>query len=246
MTASHLSLNKLTSPTWNQKRWRSWSWTVLWRPTRPFRTNIQKRCPFHYRGLECKSRKSRNTWGNRQIWPWYTEWSRAKANRVLPRKCTHHNKHPLPTTQEKTTHGHHQMVNTKIRLITVCSQRWRSSIQLAKTRPGVDCGSDRELLIAKFRLKLKKVGKTTRPFRYNLNQILYDYTVEVRNKFKGLDLIDKVPDELWTEVHDIVQKTGIKTIPTEKKCKKAKWLSGEALQIAVKRREAKSKGEKER
>ena len=117
MTASHLSLNKLTSPTWNQKRWRSWSWTVLWRPTRPFRTNIQKRCPFHYRGLECKSRKSRNTWGNRQIWPWYTEWSRAKANRVLPRKCTHHNKHPLPTTQEKTTHGHHQMVNTKIRLI---------------------------------------------------------------------------------------------------------------------------------
>ena len=92
---------------------------------------------------------------------------------------------------------------------------------------------------------MRKVGKTTRPFRYDLNQIPYDYTVEVRNRFKGLDLIDRVPDELWMEVHDIVQETGIKTIPMEKKCKKAKRLSGEALQIAVKRREAKSKGEKE-
>ena len=116
----------------------------------------------------------------------------------------------------------------------------------AKTRTGADCGSDQELLIAKFRLKLKKVGKTTRPFRYDLNQIPYDYTVEVRNRFKGLDLIDRVPDELWNEVRDIVQETGIKTIPMEKKYKKAKWLSGEALQIAVKTREAKSKGEKER
>ena len=88
--------------------------------------------------------------------------------------------------------------------------------------------------------------KTTRPFRYDINQIPYDYTVEVRNRFKGLDLIDRLPDELWTEVHDIVQETGIKTIPMEKKCKKAKWWSGEALQIAVKRREVKSKGEKER
>ena len=98
----------------------------------------------------------------------------------------------------------------------------------------------------KFRLKLKKVGKTTRPFRYDLNQIPYDYTVEVRNRFKGLDLIDRMPDELWDEVHDIVQETGIKIIPMEKKCKKAKWLFGEAFQIAVKRRKAKSKGEKER
>ena len=115
-----------------------------------------------------------------------------------------------------------------------------------KTRPGADCGSDRELLIAKFRLKLKKVGKFTRPFRYDLNQIPYDYTVEVRNGFKGLDLIDRVPDELWREVCDIVQETGIKTIPMEKKCKKGKWLSGEDSQIAVNRREVKSKGEKER
>ena len=89
---------------------------------------------------------------------------------------------------------------------------------------------------------MKKVGKTTRSFKYDLNQIPNNHTVEVRNRFKGLDL---VPDELWTEVHDIVQETGIKTIPTENKCKKVKWLSGKALQIAVKRREAKSKGEKE-
>ena len=93
---------------------------------------------------------------------------------------------------------------------------------------------------------MKKVEKTTRPFRYDLNQIPYDYTVEVRNRFKRLDLIDGVPDELWTEVPDTVQETGIKTIPMEKKCKKSKWLSGEALQIALKRREVKSKGEKER
>ena len=91
-------------------------WLVLWRPIRPFRTNIQKRCPFHYRGLECKSGKSRNTWSSRQIWPWNMEWSRAKNNRVLPRKCTGHSKHPLPTTQD-STHGHQQMVNTETRLI---------------------------------------------------------------------------------------------------------------------------------
>ena len=95
-------------------------------------------------------------------------------------------------------------------------------------------GSDHELLIAKFRLKLKKVEETTRPFRYDLKQIPYDYTVEVRNRFKGLDLIDRMLDELCTEVHDILQETGIKTIPTEKKCKKATWLSEEALQIAMK------------
>ena len=91
-----------------------------------------------------------------------------------------------------------------------------------KKRPGTDCGSDRELLIAKFRLKWKKMGKTTKPFRYDLSQISYDYTVGVTNRFKGLDLIDRVPDELWTEVRDTVQKTGIKTIPMEKKCKKGK------------------------
>ena len=109
----------------------------------------------------------------------------------------------------------------------LCSRRWRSSIQSAKTRPGADCGSDHELLIAKFRCKLKKVGKTTRPFRYDLNQVPYDYAMEVRNRFKGLDFIDRVPDALWNEVCDMVQETGIKTIPKKKKCKKAKWLSEE-------------------
>ena len=93
---------------------------------------------------------------------------------------------------------------------------------------------------------MKKVGKTPRPFKYDLNQIPYDYTVEVRKRFKGLDLIDRLPDELWTEVHDIVQETGIKNIPKKKKCKKEKWLSEEALQIALKRREAKSKREKKK
>ena len=102
----------------------------------------------------------------------------------------------------------------------LCSQRWRSSIQSAKTRPGADCGSDHEFLIAKFRLKLKKIGKTFRLFRYDLNQNHYDYTAEVRNRFKGLDLIDREPDELWTEVRDIVQETGIKIIPKKRKAKK--------------------------
>ena len=117
---------------------------------------------------------------------------------------------------------------------------------VSKTRPGADCGSDHELLISKFRLKLRKVGKITRPFRYDLNQIPYVYTVEVTHRFKGLDLIDRVPEELWMEVQNIVQKTVIKTIPKKKKWKEAKWLSEEALQIAEKRREVKDKGERER
>ena len=127
------------------------------------------------------------------------------------------------------------MVNTEIRLICIlCSQRWRSSKQLAKTRPGADCGSVNELLIAKLRLKLKKIGKTTRPLRHDIKQIPYDYTVEVTNRFKGLDLIDRVPEELWTEVPDIVQEAVIKTLPKKKKYKKAKWLSEEDLQMAEK------------
>ena len=131
-----------------------------------------KRCSFHYRGQECKSRKSRNTWSNRQIWPWSTEWNRVKANWVLPREHPGHIKHPLSTTQEKiltwtSPDGQYQ---NQIDYI-LCSQRWRSSIQSGKRRPGADCGSDHELLIPNFRLKLKKVEKSTRPFRYDLNQI---------------------------------------------------------------------------
>ena len=141
----------------------------------------KKRCAFHYRGLECKSRKSRATWSNRQIWPWSTEWSRAKANRVLSRECTGHSKHPLPTTQEMTLHGDITRWSTpkSDRLYSLQPKMEKLYIVSKKTRLGADCGSDHELLIAKFRPKLKKVGKTTRPFRYDLNQIPYDYTVEV-------------------------------------------------------------------
>ena len=114
-----------------------------------------------------------------------------------------------------------------------------------KKRSGADCGSDHELLIAKFRLKLKKAGKTTRPFRYDLNQIPYDYTVEERNRFKGLDLIECLMNYGLRFV-TLYRRQGSRPSPREKKCKKAKWLSEEALQIAVKRREAKSKGKKKR
>jgi len=179
------------------------------------------------------------------IWSYissYTEWSRAKTNRVLQENAlvianTLFQQHKRRLYTWTSPDVQHRNQTDYI----LCSQRWRSSIQSTKTRPGADCGSDLEFLITKFRLKLKKVGKTTRSFRYDLNQIPYDYTVEVRNRFKGLDLIDRVPDELWIEVPDIVQETGIKTIPMEKKCKKAKWLSREALQIAVKEEKWKAK-----
>ena len=136
------------------------------------------------------------------------------------------------------------MVNTEIRLIIFFAAKDGETLYSQQKQDRELTGSDHELLIARFRLKLKKLGKTTRPFRYNLNQISYGYTVEVTNRFKGLDLIDRLPEELWMEVHDIVQEAVIKNIPKEKKCKTAKWLSDKALQIAEKR-EAKGKGEKE-
>ena len=139
------------------------------------------------------------------------------------------------------------MVNTEIRLIIFFAAKDGEALYSQQKQDWeLTVSSDHKLLIGKFRLKLKKVGKTTRPFRYDLNQIPYDYTVEARNRFKGLDLIDRVLEELWTEVHDIVQVAVVKTIPKKKKCKKAKWMSEEALQIAMKRRKVKSKGEKER
>ena len=150
---------------------------VLWRPTIPSRTDSPKRCPLHHRELECKRRKSKDTWSNREVWAWSTKWSRAKAKRVLPRNCTGRSKHPLPTTQEKTLH-------MDITRWSTLKSDWLYSLQpkkqytVSKTRPGVDSGSDHKLLIAKFRLKLKKVGETTRPFRYDLNQISYNYIVK--------------------------------------------------------------------
>ena len=204
-----------------QECWRSWSWTVLWRPPRPFRTNTQKRCPFLIGDWNAKvgSQETpgvtskfglgiRNEAGQRLI-----EFCQENALVIANTLFQQHKRRLYTWTSPDDQH------RNQIDYI-LCSQRWRSSIQSAKTRPGADCGSNHELLIAKFRLKLKKVGKTTRPFRYDLNQTPYDYTVEVRNRFKGLDLIDRVPDELWTEVHDIVQETGIKTIPMKRKAKK--------------------------
>ena len=136
------------------------------------------------------------------------------------------NTRQIPATQEKPLHMHITRWPTRKSdwLYILCSQRWRGSRQDAKTRLGADCGSDHELLIAKFRLKLKKVGKTTRPFRYDLNQIPYDYTVEVRNRFKGLDLTDRLPDELWMEVCDTVQEVAIKTMPKKEELQKDKMI----------------------
>ena len=167
-----------------QYSWRSWSWTVLWRPTRTFRTNTQKRCPSHYRGLECKSRKSGNTWSNRSIClgvqneagqrliEFFQENTLVIANTLFQQ-----HKRRLYTRTSPDGQNQNQID------YILCSQRWRSPIQSAKIRLVADCDSDHELLIAKFRLKLKKVGKTIKAFRYDLNKIPYDYK-EITNRFK--------------------------------------------------------------
>ena len=162
---------------------------------------------FHYRGLEYVSRKSRNTWSNTQIWAWSIEWSRAEANRVLPREQTGHGKHPFPTTQEKT-------LNMDITRRPTPKSDWLYPLQpktetlyrVSRNKTGSWLWLTSWTPITKFRLILKKVGETTRPFRYDLNQNTYDYTAELRNRFKGLDLIDRVPDELMTEVHDTIHR----------------------------------------
>ena len=174
-----------------------------WRPTRPSRTNTKKRFPFHHRGLECKSRNSRDTgvtgkFGHgvqNEAGQRLTEFGQENTLVVANILFQQHKKWLYTWTPP---HGQHQSQTDYI----ICSQRWRSSIQSAKTRPGAHCGSDHHLLIAKFKLKLKKVGKTTRSSEYDLNQILY--TVEVMNRVKELDLIDRVPEELWMEVHNII------------------------------------------
>ena len=189
----------------NQLCWRSWSWTVLWRPTRPSRTNMKTRCPFHHRGLECKSRKSRDTWTNRQIWPWSTKWSRAKANRVLPWERTGHRKHPLPTRQEKT-------LNMGITRWSIVKSDWLYSLQ-PKMEKLYTVSKNKTISWLWLRswppycqnqTYVEESRKTTRPFRYDLNQTPSDYTVKVTNRFKGLELIDRVPEELWMEVPDVV------------------------------------------
>ena len=176
--------------------------------------------PFHYRGMECKSRKSRDTGSNRKIWPWSTKWIRAKANKVLPRERTGHSKHVFQPHKRRlytwtSPDGQYQNQTDYI----LYSQRWRNSIQSARIRPGADCDLDHEHLIAKFRLKLKKVGITTRLFRYDLNQIPYDYSMAVTNRLKGLDLIDRVPEELWTEIFDIYRRQLSRPFPRKRNAK---------------------------
>ena len=199
------------------------------------RTNTPKRCHFHFRDWNAKvgSQETPGVTGK------FSLGVQSKAGQRLIEFCQENTLVIANTLFQQHKRRLYTWTSSDGQYRNLCSQRWRVSTQSAKIRPGVDYGSDHELFIAKFRLKLKfklklkKVEKTTRPFRYDLNQILYDYTVEVRNTFKGLDLIDRVPDELYTEVRDTVQETGIKNIPKKKKCKKAKWLSEEALQIAV-------------
>ena len=155
-----------------------------------------------------------------QIWPWSTEWSRSKANRVLPRERTGHSKHPLPTTQEKTLHMDiTRWLITKSDWLYFLQPKMEKLYTVGKNRSGVDCGSDHEFLIAKFRLKLKKVGKTTRTFRYDLNQIPYDYIVEVRNRFKGLDLIDCLMNYGWKFV-TLYRRQGSRPSPRKRNAKK--------------------------
>ena len=195
-------------------------------------------------GLECKRRKSRDTWSNSQIWPLSTKWSRQRQTEFCQENAlvianTFFQQHKRWLYTWTSADGQHW---NQIDYI-LCSQRWRSSVQSAKTRPGADCGLDHKLLIVKFRLNLKKVGETTRPFRYDLNQIAYDYKVEVTNRFKWLDLIECLKNYGWRFI--TVLEAVIKTIPKKKKYKKAKWLSEEALQIAGKR-EPKGKEIKER
>ena len=201
---------------------------VLWRPTRPSRTNTKKKDVLFITGdwnakVGSQEISVTGKFGLRvqnEAGQWLIVFCQENVLVIANTLSQKHKKRYYTWTSPDGQY------RDQIDYI-LCSQRWRSSIQSAKTRRGADCGSDHELLIAKFRLKLKKVGKTTRPFRYDLNWIPYDYTVQVTNSFKELDQIDRVPEELWTEVCDIVQEAVIKTIPKKKKCKKAKWLSEE-------------------
>ena len=152
-----------------------------------------------------QNKKSRNTRSNMKIWLWSMEWSTTKANRVFPREHTGHRKHSLPTTQEKTLHMDITRWSTlKSDWLYRLQPKMKKVYIVSKTRLGAASSTSHELLIAKLRFKWKKAGKNTRPFRYDINPIPYDYSVEVRNRFKGLDLTNRVPEEQWTEVHDIV------------------------------------------
>ena len=222
---------------------RSWSWSVLWRPRKSPRTNTQTHT--HKDGLfitgdwnaKVGSQEISGVTGKVGL------WEQNEAQQELTEFCMRtHWSWQIPffnSTRDAFTHGHHQIVNTKIKLNILCSQRWRNCIQSAKTIPGADCGSDHQLL-SKIQLKLKKAGKAMKPWSQpgtTGNQIPYEYSVEVMNRFKRLDLVDKVPEEIWTEVCNVVQEAANNTIPNKKKSKKSKWLSEAALQTAKGRSE---------
>ena len=181
----NITVNHVYAPTSNaEKAEVEWFYEDL-QDLLDLRSKKKKRCLFHHRGLECKSRKSRDAWSNRQVWPWSTKWAGQRLTKfcqenVLVIANTLFQKHMRRLYTWASLDG--QQWN-QIDYI-ICSQRWKSSIESAKTRPGANCGSDHELLTAKFRLNLKNVGKTTRPFRYDLNQVPHNYTVEVTNRFK--------------------------------------------------------------
>jgi len=220
---------------------------ILWRPTRSSRTNTQKRSPLHYRGLECKSRKSRNTGltgtfglvvqheAGRRL----TEFCQENALVIANTLFQQHKRRLYTWTSPD---GQHQNQTDYI----LCSWRWKSSILLVKTRPGVDCGSDHELLIAKFRLKWKKVGKITRPFSNDLNQITYNYTVEVTNRFKRLDMIDRVLKNYGWRFMTLYRRQGSRPSPIKRNVKGKMVVWGGLINSSEKRNDAKGKGEKER
>ena len=194
---------------------------VLWKPTRPSGTNTQKRCLFHHRGLECKSRNQETPGitgkfglgiqneAEQRLIEFWQENSLVIANTLFQQ-------HKRRLYTWTSPDGQYQNQTDYI----LCSQRRRSSIQSAKNNPGTDYGSDHELLIAKLRRKLKKVGETTRPFRYDVNQIPFEYAVEVRNRFKGLDLIDRVLEELWTRVMTLYRRQWSRPYPRKINAKK--------------------------
>ena len=219
-TIQHHSTPNLCPNHWYR---RSWSLTVLWRPTSPSRLTPREDVVFILKDWNSKvgsqgiprrtgklGLRVQNEAGQR-----LTEFSQENTL-AIANTLSKQPKRQLCTWI--SPNGQYQNQTDYV----LCSQRRKNSTESVKTRPGADCGSDHELLFVKFRLKLKKVGKTTRPFRYELNQIPYDYTVEVTNRFKGLDLVDRVPEELWMEIDNTVQETVTKTIPKKKKCKKAK------------------------
>ena len=197
---------------------------------------------FSSRGLECKSRKSRDAWSNRQVWPWSTKWSRGKANRILSREHTGHSQHLLPATPETLHIDFNRWSILKSVWLYFLQPKMEElyTVSRNKTRNWLWLRS--WTLYCKIQAYIEESRKTTRPFRYDLNQIPYDYIVEVTNRFKGLDLIDRVSEELWTEVHDIVQETVIKTIPKKKKMQKGKMaVWGGLTNICEKKRSEKQR-----